>query len=176
MTLYHVEGEFQVHPLEGVLVAGPESTRPHPVTGKLRGRWIEFTIYKPDSGGYVVHKVNQSRVWHAADAAAHIRSPVEVLITDLPDDAVYCAVLPSRGRAQCPPLSTADLSTVLAEQPQFAVFRCEDEQEVRIRLAEIMRRMEDRNPAEADPVRRLLAEAARNDPAFAAGTKPVVPI
>jgi hypothetical protein len=177
MTLYRIEGEFQVHELEGERVAGPVSTRPHPITGKPRARWTEWVLYKPDSGGYVLHKVNQSRVWHAAGGAGHIRIPAEVRITDLPEDAVYCAMLPARGsREQCPPMAGADLSLVLAEQPQYGVFRCADEREVRVRLADAFRAMEDRNPAEADPVRRLLAEAARNDPAFAAGTKPVVTI
>lgn len=180
MTSYLIEGEFQVHPLEGELVAGPVSTRPHPVTGKPRGRWIEWALYRPDSGGYVLHKVNQSRVWHLPSGAGHIRSPAGIAAAELPGDAVYCAVLPGRGgRGQCPVLSSAEtygLGTVLAEQPQYAVYRCADEQEVRVRLASAFRVMEDRNPAEADPLRRLLAEAARNDPAFAAGVKPAVPI
>lgn len=176
MTLYRIEDEFQVHELEGDRIAGPVSTRPHPVTGKLRGRWTELTIYKPVSGGYVLHKVSQSRVWHLPSGEDHIRSPAGVAVRDLPPDAVYCAVLPSRGQGQCPSvLPLAELpAMVLAEQPQYAVFRCADDGEVRARLAGAYRQVN--VGAEADPVRRLLAEAALNDPAFAGGVKPVVKI
>lgn len=172
---YQIEDEFSVRELDGERIAGPESTRPHPVTGRLRARWTELTLYGT-GGGYVVHKVNQSRVWHDVTGADHVRSPAQVIIDCLPEDAVYCAVMPPRdGREQCPPRRPYRAgSIVLAEQPVYAVFRCADYAEVIAQLAVAYRRVS--VGAENDPVRRLLAEAALNDPAFAAGIKPVMPL
>ena len=176
MARYRIEDELMVHELDGERIAGPVSTRPHPVTGRPRGRWVEFTIYRLDRGGYVLHKVNQSRVWHLPGGSGHVRSPAKVAVADLPRDALYCAVYPPReGREQCPVIHRDDLpDAVLAEQPQYAVFRCADYGALMHRLTMAFRGMGE--GAESDPVHRLLAEAALNDPAFAAGGKPVMPL
>ena len=175
MARYLIEDELQMRELEGDLIAGTVSNRPHPVTGKLRARWTELTLYRSDAGGYVLHKVNRSRVWHLPDAK-HVRIPALVAASSLPDDAVYCAIMPPRdGREQCRVITAAAVpDMVLTEQPQFAVFRCGDHDAVIGHLAKAFRRIS--QGAESDPVRELLAEAARNDPAFAAPGKPVLPI
>lgn len=177
MARYLIEDELQIRELEGEKIAGTVSNRPHPVTGKLRARWTDLDLYRSAAGGYVLHKVNRSRVWHLP-GAAHIRIPGTMAAADLPPDAVYCAVMPPRdGREQCPVIGRRqayDLAEVVTEEPQYAVFRCADYDAVIGRLAQAFRRIS--QGAESDPVRQLLAEAARNDPAFAAAAKPVLPI
>jgi hypothetical protein len=192
MARFEIEDEFQVFVLDGEQVAGPESTRAHPVSGLPRARWTQLTIYRSNEGVYALHKVNLSRVWHDAGGAGHIRTPAEVSAGDLPEDAVYCGDMPWReGRVQCPardrgaavrdPFSfSAGRRTpapargpVLAEKPEYYVWRCGDPAEVIARLRHAYKRVD--HGAESAPVRRLLEEAARNDPAFRFG-KPAVRI
>lgn len=176
MTRYRLEDELHIREFDGELIAGTVTNRPHPVTGKLRARWTDLTLYRADGGGYVLHKVNRSVVWHLPAGQDHVRIPGRTPVQDLPPDAVYCPVMPPReGRGQCPVIRSQDVpDVVITEQPQFAVFRCEDYDAVVARLSQAFRRVS--QGAESDPVRQLLAEAARNDPAFANAVKPVLPI
>ena len=174
MTRYQIEDALEILEFVGERVAGPESTRPHPVSRRLRARWTVLTIYSRADGGYILHRVNESTVWHVRSGAGHVRMPALVPIRDLPDGSVYCGEMPPReGRVQCAPLGHSDMSGgILLEKPQYNAWQCPDYAAVIGRLAHAYARVN--IGAEGEPVRRLLEAAARTDPGFARGGKPVV--
>lgn len=174
MPQFEVEGEFEVLAFSGVLTGGPVSTRPHPVSGLLRARWTKLALYRKDDGEYVLHKVNYSRVWHGPDGAGHVRAPAQEDFADLPPDAVYCGIMPSReGRVQCP-RQPPGTGLVITELPQYSAWKCPDYAAVIARLSQAYKRVN--VGAENGPVHLLLDQAAEADPAFRDALKPVVRI
>ena len=137
-----------------------------------------MTLYrKPGGGGYVLHQVNYSRVWHRGGGSPSphvrkVRKPKAVLRSALPERAVYCGSLPGRdGRDQCPPRgSDGDIAVI--ELPQHKVSSHPDADEV-VREAMTVRRGASVSMALSEPMRDLLTAAEDNDPAFR-GVRPVV--
>lgn len=177
--IVRIEDEHQIYEFDGDRIAGPVSTR-FDKRSRQRARWMEATLYrKSDGTGYIFYQVSYSIVWHLPDAFPHIRKPLAAARSELPQRAVYCGVLPSReGRDQCPAAvlgNEPDAVSVLAEMPQYKVWAFPDTGSLIQRLT-VARHSGDgsASAATSGPMHDLLAEAARNDPAFASGAKPVV--
>jgi hypothetical protein len=164
--------------INGEVIAGPVSTALD-ARQRQRARWMEATLYASESGGYVLHQVNYSLVWHLPDGEGHVRKPAEVPWSRLDRNAVYCGFLPAREhREQCPPAGRRGPrgagKMVLAEQPQHKVTSHPDYQAV-IRAVTLARHGDGSlSAAVSEPMRELLRQAAENDPAFASGVRPVV--
>jgi hypothetical protein len=176
-----IEDESVVYEFEGVRIAGPVSTRLDPM-GRQRARWMEATLWRKPDDTYVFEQVSISTVWHLPGGDAHVRKPAWTAREDLPDRAVYCGVLPARGRGQCPPMSLEESrrripDEVVTEEVQRRVWTCPDRDSVIARMTVAHHKGDGaRSAATSRPMQDLLDEAAENDPAFRQAGKPVVQI
>lgn len=182
METIRIEDETVAFEFSGERIAGPVSTRLDP-RKRQRARWLEAELFRREDGSYVYCQVNYSTVWHYPDGAAHVRKPLVIPASQLPDRPVYCGVLPARaGRDQCPPLTleaarVMDIpAEVIAEAPQHRILRLPGRDAVIRQLVMANRRDEGVSAAVSEPMRKLLAQAAQNDPAFRDGSKTVVPM
>jgi hypothetical protein len=172
-----ISDEFADFEITGEVIAGPVSTELDSA-GRPRSRWYEATLYrKPGGDGYVLHQVSLSRVWHLdSHADSHVRKPGEAQRRSLPDGAVYCGSLPARrDREQCPPgarLPDPD-GTVVTELPQHKVSAYQDAASVVREVMTARRPNGSVSVALSEPMRDLLIEAEKADPAFR-GARPVV--
>ena len=103
MPVIRIPDEFHDFEIDAEVVAGPVSTE-YDSRGSRRVRWMKATLYQKADGTYVLHQVNESRVWHAEGGTGHVRTPEERDAAQLfrVSDVVYCGDLPVRGRSQCP--------------------------------------------------------------------------
>jgi hypothetical protein len=178
-----IEDDSVVYEFSGVSIAGPVSTRLDPKQ-RQRARWMEAELYRrADGDGYMFYQASISTVWHLPAGAAHVHKPLEVTPDGLPERPVYCGVLPVRpGREHCPLMTLAEAremklpAVMIAEAPQRRVWHFPDRDAVVRQVTVATHRGGDRvsSAAVSSPMHELLAQAARNDPAFRDGPKPVV--
>lgn len=179
-----IEDEDVVYEFDGELVAGPVSTRLDP-RGRQRARWMEASIWRKQDNTYVFEQASYSTVWHLTDGAGHVRKPAVIARDQLPGKTVYCGALPGRpGREQCPPMTLEESrdwrnipDLVVAEEIQRRVRTCPDRAAVVSHMVTAHHKSDStKSMAVSGPMRELLAQAARNDPAFRQDDKPVVQI
>lgn len=93
------------------------------VTSGAWPRWIEIGVYKLDDGGYAVHRVGKSKVYHREDTPCStvkgLPSGKLVTVDNLPDDAEPCRV--------CNPVSPQDMDDdeqirMEVDRPVLAIF------------------------------------------------------
>jgi hypothetical protein len=173
MPVVVIKDEFADFVIDGVVVAGPVSTRNN-ASGRGRPRWYEATLYRKAGGGYALHQVSLSVVWHLDEHAdSHVRKPGEARRSELPGDAVYCGSLrPRPDRDQCPRDDGRGYGTVTTEMPEHKVISYPDATAV-VTGVLTARRGELVSVALSEPMRELLLEAEENDPAFR-GIRPVM--
>jgi hypothetical protein len=139
-------------------------------------RWVEMTLYSLDTGGYVLHRIGQSMVYHAAggvcgdgESASRTAGCARITVDDLPDDAEPCKF--------CEPPAPVDLPTrlpVLFEQPRHTIDRCADPATVIKRITRARHRGSGiTSSVISRPVKDLLTQAMVNDEGFAHAPKPV---
>lgn len=176
-----IEGDVQDRVFSGERIAGPVSTRLDR-RRRQRARWMTGELFRKDEGaGYVLYIVNWSNVWHLLAGADHVRKPRQVRSADLPDEAVYCGVMPVRpDRGHCPvywgdggnrvtdPFRRQEEpwpEMVVAELPQRKINDCPDYPS----LIEQMTTFHKRGATSvmvSEPMAELIAQAAEVDPAF----------
>jgi hypothetical protein len=165
-----IDDRITVHEFEGDLIAS-ETTRTAEGEGPLR--WADFEIYRHDDGGYVIHRIGGSRVYHTAGTACRTaaggQSGDPATVSQLPDDAESCD--------RCQPAWPEDLRSderVRFEFPRHTIDRCATPAEVISVLTSMKPRGRGRRTVViSDPVRSLLAKAAAADPQFADADRPV---
>jgi hypothetical protein len=182
VTDVSIEDEFQIYQFRGQQI-GTISTRMDP-RDRQRARWMELELFRKDDGSYVLAQRNDSIVWHLPQGIDHVKKPDTIRSFLLPEDAVYCGVMPVReNRGHCPLMSIRDSRQmklppeVITELPQFKVWVVPD-------VATLIERMTvaphasdgSSSSAVSWPMRQLLNQAALVDPAFAvaARDKPVI--
>lgn len=176
-----VDDGGRTYRITGRLLGRPVSTA-FDHAGRQRPRWLQAELRALDAGGYAVVQENLSLVWHLPDGRDHVRKPALVPFASLPENAVYCGNLQHRqGRSGCP-LSSRDTvlspfggkdrpfpapDAVLAELPQRRVFTGYTAQAIIAQVATERRRGPDgMSYGLSAPMRKLFAQAARDDPAF----------
>lgn len=128
-------------------------------------RWAEFYLYVLPAGGFVVHRVGASRVYHTKDTRCVLSSGGQMgepsSLDELPDDAEPCwnCKPPS-------PLLLPDGAVVRFEQKRHTVRECEDPEDV-VKTLISYREGNRRVTRMSGPVRELLRQAARSVPEFA---------
>jgi hypothetical protein len=175
MTLVKIELEHQVKTFEGREI-GRVSTRDFPEENSaFRARWVDMALYALDSGGYVLHRVGRSVVYHVKGGACGAGEPntrtagsVRVTVDGLPDDAEPCRICKPEDPEYLP-----EKVQVLLEQPRHTVDRCADVATV-IRRITIARHRGSgiTSTAVSRPVGDLIAQAMANDEGFASAPKP----
>jgi len=171
MTRTVISDEFADFEIAGEVIAGPVSTELD-ARGRPRPRWYEATLYRKPGGSYVLHQVSLSRVWHLHEhAGSHVRKPGEASRSRLPASAVYCGSLPAReNREQCPPAGPEARSrhgeVAVTELPQHKVSAFPDAEAVIREVMTARRPGGSVSVALSEPMRELLTEAERRDPAF----------
>lgn len=163
MPLIRIEDRHQDTEFDGTRIAGP-------VTSGNQPRWLSMTIYKAASGGYILHRVGMSVVYHEAETSCQTilgqKSGSPATIVDLPDEALPCE--------RCSPPYPADLGDteqVRFEFPRHTIDKCADARGVVEKLTTINPRGGQKTIRISEPVGSLLAEAAAADPEFAAAPK-----
>jgi hypothetical protein len=178
-----IEDEDVVYEFDGDLIAGPVSTRLDP-KDRQRARWMEASIYRKPDNTYIFTQVSISTVWHAPAGASHVRKPEVIPRDELPDKVVYCGApgISRPGREHCPPMTLEESrdwdnvpDVVVTERDQHRVWACPDHDAVIARMTVAHHKSDGaRSAAVSGPMRELLIEAAKNDPAFRQADKPVV--
>lgn len=152
----------------GELATEPVSTQ-NP--GSLR--WAEFRVYRLDEGGWMLHRVGMSLVYHQARTVCRTASgkmpgdPAK--LADLPDEATPC------GDCRPPyPLDLGDDEPVRFEFPRHSLNRCATAEAV----VDSLTRFRERGTGiwtvkVSEPVAELLDKLAAAEPAFAAVARPV---
>lgn len=114
-------------------------------------RWIEFELYRTESGSYVLSRVGVSLIFHGAACPLVTRyNLTEVSSDDLYDDAVPCE--------ECQP--TFDLPVVFPEKYRNWVQVSEDPEAV---LSAVYREDKSGSKYLTKVAKRLLEEASDND-------------
>ena len=172
MPVTRIADEFSDFEIDGEVVAGPVSTR-----GRSGPRWFEATLYRKADGSYVLHVVNYSVVWHLDEHAdSHVNRPEDTPRSQLPPGAVYCGSLSARpGRPQCPPAGRGGPPgagpVVVTELPQHKMSRHPDVPALVREMMTARRPDGSVSVALSGPMRDLLIQAERNDPAFEGATR-----
>jgi hypothetical protein len=150
---------------------------PVEITGTLIGHgssrrdgspaWADVEVYRLDGGGFLVHRIGMSLVFHRADTTCATRDGRQrgdpAGVSDLPDDAEPCRV--------CAPPWPEDLpdgeAVIRFEFPRHAFDGCDSPEQVAEKLTVIRHRDKTRSVQFSQPVNDCLEECAANDPAFA---------
>ncbi len=189
MSLIRIEAAHEVTEVDGEVLAGPVTTR-YNNQDVPRPRWVEASIVRRASGGFVLHIINHSRVWHLPDGSGHVRQPGPAAYADLPPDAVYCGFVPAKaGRPACPAPLRSRVSDpfalgprpgplpvppdrVVTELPQFKTTWHDDWNAL---LGEVAnsRRPGTVTTAMSGPMQELITAAIAADPSLALVSKPV---
>jgi hypothetical protein len=169
VPLCHAEDSHQSYEWEGTLIAAVTTQRP--AHGDRRPRWLEMNLYRLDSGGYLLHRLGRSVVYHAAAGPCAFKGE-EVLVETLPDDAVRCEDAPlARGPVCAPrwPQDLADDEVVLLEQVRHTIDQGPDPQSIVERASVANHRKEGvRSVGLSQPVKEMIRKAAACDEGFAA--------
>lgn len=149
--LYTVRDGARSLRLEGVKLADS--------TSKLRGkpRWIEFQLYKTAKGQYVIYRVGESIVYHAAGCKTVDRH--ELVPAD--GDTIGGSFVPCY---ECRPVLTNPESTVYPEVPRHYVLVCNDARGV---VNALMKTDENGVEYLTKVARVLLEQAAKKDSGIA---------
>lgn len=110
MATYTIQDKSRTMTVFGEKLADSSSYAP----GKTR--WIEFTLYKSDSGIYVVHRVGYSKVYHTSDCETAIRNHLEPSSSEMVDHTWNPCIL-------CHPDSESEY--VFPEDERHHVSTCE---------------------------------------------------
>lgn len=117
MSLHRIEDSRQITEFEGELVSSVASSG-------HAGRWVVLEVYALDGGGWLIHRVGDSRIYHRADTLCRTRSgrtPGEPgTPRDLKPDAEPCPV--------CEPPYPERLEPgeqIRAEIPQHSFTQCD---------------------------------------------------
>lgn len=158
----------RLRPFMGTVLRLPDGSPVHYSTrepGKVR--WVEMTVYEHHDGGYVLHRLGKSLVFHAHDRETQARRgrckkvPTwkELSFRQLPDDAVPC-------RDCLPPdeLEEGVASYYWFEQDRPMLDRCLEPASLITVLTE--RRPGSRVEYLSEPAQEILALAAKADEAI----------
>lgn len=173
VPLHHAEDSHQAYEWEGAQIAAVTTHRPG------RARWLEMELYRLDSGGYLLHRLGHSVVYHEASGpCAHKGRPVTA--ERLPDTATRCANAPSPGAPRCAPPWPGDLAddeSVLLEETRHTIDQAHDPGSIVARASTAHHRKDAvTSRGIPEPVKEMIRIAAANDEgfaAFAAHPKPV---
>lgn len=154
-----------------VLVAGREidgelACPPVTTYGSAKDRWVEFEVYAQRDGGWLIHRIGRSNIYHRADTSCTTRTGRQsgdlASIDQLPDDAMPCP--------RCEPPFPQDLpegpGTVRYEFPRHTWDACPTPELVREKLTTIRSRDGSVTVHMSDPVADLLRQLARRYPEF----------
>jgi hypothetical protein len=126
-------------------------------------KWAEIEIYRQGEGGYMVHRLGYSLVYHRADTwcrtAAGSQPGHPATVDDLPDEASPC-----RDCKPPAPQRLADDEAIRYEYPRHTFDSCKDAREVVASLTVVRHR--DGTPPSirfSGPVQAALREAAEQD-------------
>jgi hypothetical protein len=129
--------------------------------------WAEVEVWRLDGGGYLVHRIGCSLVYHRPDTGCVTRDGRQrgdpAGVDDLPDDAVPCPVC----RPEDPEYLPDGEATVRYEYPRHAFDGCDAPEQVAEKLTVIRHRDKTRSVQFSQPVNDCLEECAANDPGFA---------
>jgi hypothetical protein len=165
VPLHHAEDSHQAYEWEGTLVAAVSTHRPG------RARWLEMKLYRLDSGGYLLHRLGYSVVYHEADGpCAHKGEPVTV--ERLPDAATRCANAPLPRAPRCEPPWPDDLAddeAVVLEQVRHTIDQGHDPGSIVARASTAHHRKDAvTSRGIPEPVKEMIRIAASSDEGFAA--------
>jgi hypothetical protein len=169
VPLHRAEDSHQSYEWEGALIA-PVTTQ-RPAHSDRRPRWLEMNLYRLDSGGYLLHRLGHSVVYHLAGGPCAFKGE-EVTVEALPDDAVRCEDAPlPRGPVCAPPWpqDLADDEVVLLEQVRHTIDQAPDPRAIVERASTANHRKESvRSVGISQPVKEMIRKAAANDDGFEA--------
>jgi len=177
VPVYRAEDSHQVYEWAGELIACVTTQRPD--KEDRRPRWMEMNLYRLDSGGYLLHRLGHSVVYHDAAGPCAFKGE-RVTVEKLPDDAVRCASAPlPRGPVCNPPWpeNLRDDEAVLLEQVRHTIDQGPDPEAIVERASTANhRKVAVISRGVSQPVAEMIRIAAGNDEgfaAFAASPKPV---
>lgn len=155
----------RLRPFMGTVLRLPDGSPVHYSTyerGKVR--WVEMTVYEHHDGGYVLHRLGKSLVFHSYEHEPRSRCKKvptwrEISFRQLPDNAVPC-------RDCLPPdeLEEGTASFYWAEQDRPMLDRCPQP-------VDLIRVLTERRPGSrveylSEPAQEILALAAKADEAI----------
>jgi len=152
--------------IAGELACPPVSTELDE-NDRKRDRWVTFELYRLDNGGWLAHRVGESRVYHTLNTRCVTKtgrpSGDPAAIGQLPDDAVPCP----RCRPDYPEnLPDTDGPVARFEFARHTWDECPTAYLVKEKLTTIRSRDGTTSTVTSDPVGKLLRGAARNYPEF----------
>lgn len=169
MPLYRAEDSHQAYEWEGTEIASVTTQRPR--RGDWRPRWMEMRLYRLDSGGYLLHRLGCSVVYHAASGPCSFKGE-KAFVDALPDDAVRCEDAPLPQGPVCVPPWPQDLAddeAVQLEQIRHTIDQGPDPYAIVERASTANHHKEGvRSVGISQPVKELIRKAAACDEGFAA--------
>jgi hypothetical protein len=171
MATIRIEDRVKITEFDGELLRTPSGRDVHVETpGEFR--WAELEIYRAEAGGYVLHRIGNSRVYHTEPTTCLTESGEQsgapCTITELPDDAHPCWKCNPQD-----PQTLGDSQLIRYEFPRHTFDRCDTSAEVTRRLTTMNPRGKSRTTWVSQPAAELLRLAAEADPEFANAPKPV---